>query len=70
VIGGFKIKQEDPGDEFGRTLYQIVLDITRDYKYPICFDFPVGHQRNNFALKCGIRHRIEISPDKCLMTEI
>lgn len=70
VIGGFKLKQEDPGDEFGRTLHQIVLDITRQYKYPVCFDFPVGHQRNNFALKCGIRHRLEVSTDKCLLTEI
>lgn len=70
VIGGFKIKQEDPGDEFGRTLYQIVHDITREFNYPICFDFPVGHQRNNFALKCGVRHRIEIAADKCLMSEI
>lgn len=70
VIGGFKLKAEEPGDEFGRTLYQIVLEITKDASYPVCFEFPVGHQRNNFALKCGIKHRLEIGRENCLMREI
>ncbi len=61
IICGFKIRPDDPGEEFGRTLYDIVLDRVRAYGYPVCFGFPVGHQKNNMALKCGVRHRLDIT---------
>jgi muramoyltetrapeptide carboxypeptidase len=70
IIGGFKVKPDDPGEEFGRTVQEIVLEKVKDYKYPVCFDFPVGHQRNNFALKCGVRHRLTVSPEEVLLKEI
>ncbi|RZL05423.1 MAG: LD-carboxypeptidase, partial [Pedobacter sp.] len=60
VVGGFKLKSEDAGNEFGKTLYDIVNDKVKEYSYPVCFDFPVGHQKNNFALKCGVKHRLEV----------
>ena len=54
VIGGFnKIKADDPGEEFGSDVYNIVMEKAGAYKYPVCFNFPVGHQKNNYALKCG-----------------
>ncbi|HRQ49117.1 MAG TPA: LD-carboxypeptidase [Agriterribacter sp.] len=61
IIGGFRIKPDDPGEEFGRTLYDIVWEKVKTYKYPVCFDFPVGHQRNNYALKCGVLHRLSVT---------
>lgn len=70
IVGGFRIKPDDPGEEFGRTIEEIVLEKTRNYKYPVCFDFPVGHQKNNFALKCGVRHKLSIKEDKVTLTEI
>jgi muramoyltetrapeptide carboxypeptidase len=70
VVGGFRIKPDDPGEEFGRTLQEIVLDKVKEYQYPVCFDFPVGHQRNNYALKCGIRHRLTVAGDQALLKEI
>lgn len=60
VIGGFKIKPDDPGEEFGRTVQDIVLEKIKEYTYPVCFDFPVGHQKNNYALKCGVLHRLNV----------
>jgi muramoyltetrapeptide carboxypeptidase len=70
VIGGFKVKPDDPGEEFGKTLYDIVLEKVKEYNYPVCFDFPVGHQKNNFALKCGVKHRLTIQADSCTLIEI
>ncbi len=70
IIGGFKIKKDDDGEAFGKTLEQIVLEKVSEYNYPICFDFPVGHQRNNFALKCGVVHSLSINKDKCMLQEI
>jgi muramoyltetrapeptide carboxypeptidase len=70
IIGGFKIRPDDPGEEFGRTLYDIVLDRVAKYGYPVCFDFPVGHQKDNFALKYGMAHRLEIAADRLSFVEV
>lgn len=61
IVGGFKVKPDETGDEFGRTIYEIVLEKVKDYHYPIAFDFPVGHQRNNYALKCGVKHTLMVA---------
>lgn len=70
IVGGFKIKTDDVGEEFGKTLQDIVLEKIGSYKYPVCFDFPVGHQKNNFALKCGVRHRLKVASDIATLSEI
>jgi muramoyltetrapeptide carboxypeptidase len=69
IIGGFKIKPDEPGEEFGRSLYDIVQEVTKEFSYPVCFDFPVGHQRNNFALKCGVKHTLEVKADGVRLRE-
>lgn len=61
VVGGFKIKPDAPDEIFGYDLTQIVRDHIKDYTYPVCFDFPVGHQMDNFALKCGVIHELSIN---------
>jgi muramoyltetrapeptide carboxypeptidase len=61
IIGGFnRIKPDDPGDEFGHTMYEIITDVVKEYKYPVCFEFPIGHQKYNVALKCGVLHRLTV----------
>jgi muramoyltetrapeptide carboxypeptidase len=71
IIGGFKIKTaEDPKEEFGKDLQEIVLEKIKNYKYPVCFDFPVGHQKNNFALKCGVVHQLRVSDNTVTLKEI
>ena len=69
IIGGFKPKKDDEGEEFGKTLEDIVLEKVSEYKYPVCFDFPVGHQKNNLALKCGVLHRLAVFLNECRLTE-
>ncbi len=70
VIGGFKVKPDDEGEEFGKTLEQIVLEKTAAFKYPVCFNFPVGHQKNNFALKCNMKHSLNVLEGGCSLSEI
>ena len=69
IVGGFTIKEDDEGEEFGRTLQEIVLEKVKEFKYPVCFDFPVGHQRANYALKCGVAHRLIIKSNEVTLTE-
>jgi len=71
IIGGFKIKPADtPEEEFGKNLFEIVLEKVKAFNYPVCFDFPVGHQKNNFALKCGVKHKLAVQINECILTEI
>lgn len=70
IVGGFKIKPDDPGEEFGRTLFDIVHEKTKNNAYPVCFDFPVGHQRANFALKCGVMHELKVADNEVMMREL
>ncbi len=70
VVGGFKVKpSEDPVDEFGKDLVEIVLEKVKEWHYPVCFDFPVGHQKNNFALKCGVKHKLTVTSVAVSLTE-
>jgi muramoyltetrapeptide carboxypeptidase len=70
IVGGFKVKPDDPGEEFGIPLQNIILDKMKDYNFPVCFDFPVGHQKNNFALKCGVKYRMNIASQSCSFEEM
>ena len=70
IIGGFGIKTDDEGEEFGKTIYDVVMEKVSIYKYPVCFHFPVGHQRDNYALKCGVEHKLIVNSSTCTLTEI
>ena len=70
IIGGFKVKPDDPGEEFALSLYDIVLEKVKNFNYPVCFDFPVGHQKNNYALKCGIKHLLTVKASQVTLKEI
>lgn len=70
IIGGFKVKPDAPGDDkFSLDLQQIVLEKTKGTNYPICFDFPVGHQINNYAVKCGNIHLLNVTKDGTTLVE-
>lgn len=70
IVGGFKVKPDDAGEEFGKTIYEIVLEKVKEYNYPIAFDFPVGHQRNNYALKCGVNHTLTVKETGSILQTI
>jgi muramoyltetrapeptide carboxypeptidase len=71
IIGGFtSIKPDTPDSPFGRDIITIVKEKVDQFNYPVCFDFPVGHQKNNFALKCGLVHRLTVGQDAVSLQEI
>ncbi len=64
IVGGFnRLKPDLPGEEFGISLTDMILEKVAPYNYPVCFDFPVGHQKNNFALKCGMMHSLVVNEE-------
>jgi muramoyltetrapeptide carboxypeptidase len=70
IVGEFRIKPDDAGEEFGKTIYDIVMEKIHEYNYPVCFDFPVGHVKENYALKCGVKHRLVVDQQKTILQEI
>jgi muramoyltetrapeptide carboxypeptidase len=69
IVGGFKIKPDDPGEEFGHTIHDIIAERVKNYAYPVCFDFPVGHQKDNFALRYGMPHTLEVTAASSHLTQ-
>jgi muramoyltetrapeptide carboxypeptidase len=43
----------DAANEFGKDAYDIILEHVKEYKYPVCFNFPAGHQPDNRAMIFG-----------------
>lgn len=48
IIGQFTEYEED--HSLGKELYRALADMVKEYDYPICFNFPVGHVTNNLPL--------------------
>jgi muramoyltetrapeptide carboxypeptidase len=55
---------------FGMTEYEIVWEKVKDFSYPVCFDFPVGHQARNMALKVGMQYQLAIENNQVVLEEI
>ena len=68
VIGGFT-DTKDTDRPFGKTVYQLINDQLKEYDYPICFGFPVSHEKENYALKIGGTYSLLVQEDKVLLHE-
>ncbi|MBC7553349.1 MAG: LD-carboxypeptidase [Taibaiella sp.] len=59
LLGGFTDLQ-DTERPFGQSVEEIILDKVREYYYPVCFNFPAGHQEVNFTLTLGVKHSLSV----------
>jgi muramoyltetrapeptide carboxypeptidase len=57
------MKKESAGEELGRNLERMVMEKLGGTTFPVCFGFPVGHQRDNYALVHGLRYRLDVSDE-------
>lgn len=69
IIGGFA-DMKDTERPFGKTVYAAINDIIAEYKYPVCFDFPVSHGKKNVALKVGGNYQLAIDHKQVKLSEI
>ncbi|PHS07821.1 MAG: LD-carboxypeptidase [Kordia sp.] len=52
IVGGMT-KMNDNTIPFGKTTEEIILDNIKEFDFPVCFNFPAGHLKDNRALKFG-----------------
>lgn len=69
VIGSFT-EMKDTKIPFGQHVYEIISDKVKEYSYPVCFGFPVGHTDKNYALKVGVEHRLDVSRSGVILKDL
>ena len=68
IIGGFS-DMKDTERPFGKTTYEAIHDIVKDHDYPVCFGFPVSHDKENYALKVGVEYELSVRKSKTILKE-
>jgi muramoyltetrapeptide carboxypeptidase len=68
VIGGFT-DNKDTERPYGSSIYDIISGHVQEYDYPVCFGFPVSHEKENYALRIGVEHTLEVSGDGVVLSD-
>jgi muramoyltetrapeptide carboxypeptidase len=62
-VGDFGLAP-NTGNEFGKTLEEIVMEAVADYDFPVVFNFPAGHTSDNRSLILGSYVDVKAGPRK------
>ena len=68
VIGGFT-EMKDTERPFGKTMDELIYEVVKDFNFPVCFNFPVSHTKENYALKVGGSYQLKITGKKTTLKE-
>lgn len=60
VIGGFS-SMKDTERPFGKSVFETIADLVSEYKYPVCYDFPISHETANYAVKHGANYSLHVT---------
>ena len=52
IVGSFS-DCKDNQVPFGKTANEIIREAVAEYNFPVCYNFPVGHEPQNWAMPCG-----------------
>src|ERR1700744_708503 len=65
VVGGFT-ESKDNDIPFGQTVPEIIMEVVKNYNYPLCFDFPAGHIPDNQSLVLGKTFNLSINDNQVI----
>ncbi len=66
IVGSFSdVKDNDI--PFGQTVPEIIMDVVKEYNYPVCFDFPAGHIPDNCSLILGKTLNLSVKDKEVLV---
>ena len=69
IIGRFS-EMKDTTIPFGQTIEEVLKDLVKEYDYPVCFRFPVSHDKENYALKIGVKYKLHVEKNSVELKEI
>lgn len=67
IIVGDISKVRKNTTEFGRTIEEIILDVVQDCDFPVAFNMPAGHEKDNRALILGRNVTLTVGKDKSMV---
>ena len=70
IVGGMTGVKQDAEPDFPVTIEEMIADKVKEYNYPVCFNFPAGHQSLNLPLKLGIPYQLTVSKNACSLKEV
>jgi len=70
IVGGFTATKEDTEMNYPMSIEEIIMEKVQEYKYPVCFHFPAGHQKLNLALKLGLHYNLYVTNAACSLSEV
>ena len=68
IFGGFT-DIKDTAVPFGQTIDEVLKAHINCFDFPVCFNFPVSHNRENYALKIGVEYELKVSMRKVGLRE-
>ncbi len=69
IVGGFT-DMKDTERPYGKKVQDIIKEIVQEYKYPICYNCPISHNKENVAVKIGITYELKVTKSKVSLKEI
>lgn len=63
IVGGMT-EMKDNAVPYGKIAEEIILDTVKEYKYPVCFNFPAGHIKRNMAFFLGKKVKLIVEDNK------
>lgn len=70
VIVGSMSNMHDNTIPFGKNVEEIIYEHCSKYDFPIAFNFPIGHEMENRAVRCGQKMKLEVSKEMSILTSI
>ena len=67
IVGGMT-EMKDNMIPFGKVAEEIIADAVKEFDYPICFDFPLGHITENQALMLGKKAALNVTQEKSTLS--
>ncbi|MFN4146455.1 MAG: LD-carboxypeptidase [Runella sp.] len=67
IVGQFTHLKDNDTVPFGKTAYEIIAEHTAEFHYPVCYDFPVGHDTQNVAMLIGRRASLNVTDNFSLL---
>ena len=67
IVGGFS-DMHDNKIPFGQSAPEIVHDIVKNYDFPVSFNFPAGHIKDNRALILGRTVELVVNSESTILT--
>ncbi|WP_281777761.1 S66 peptidase family protein [Croceibacter atlanticus] len=66
VIGGLT-DMHDNTSPFGQSAEEIIANAVKEFNFPVCFNFPAGHSKDNRALIFGAETELIVTKDNVVL---